>query len=146
MPKAAPRRRLSAMAAAASSAFDGTQPALRQSPPMAPRSISTTSRPSCAAPAATTSPAEPAPTMQTSGVRISVSSAVTSATTSATPAAAHEAAVQDRHQRQHAEPQQRQQDCGMEDHAEVGHLAALEQRAEARADAGEHDRAGNDAD
>ena len=33
--------------AAASSAFDGTQPKLRQSPPISPRSISTVFTPSC---------------------------------------------------------------------------------------------------
>ena len=47
--------------AAASNVFDGTQPVFRQSPPMAPRSISTVSAPICAAPAATDSPPDPAP-------------------------------------------------------------------------------------
>ena len=43
------------------SAFDGTQPTLRQSPPIRWRSTSATRAPSPAAPAAVTSPAVPAP-------------------------------------------------------------------------------------
>ena len=42
-------------------ALDGTQPVLRQSPPINPPSIKTTFAPICTAPAATESPAEPAP-------------------------------------------------------------------------------------
>ena len=53
---------------AASSALLGIQPKFRQSPPMTPRSISTTSAPSCAAPAATASPPAPAPITHKSGV------------------------------------------------------------------------------
>ena len=52
--------------ATASKAFDGTQPVFRHSPPMAPRSISTVSSPSREVPAATDSPADPAPMTQTS--------------------------------------------------------------------------------
>ena len=59
-----------AAAAAAIRLLDGTQPTFRQSPPMAPRSISTTDAPSCTAPAATLRPAEPAPMTQRSGVRV----------------------------------------------------------------------------
>ena len=57
------RRRRAACAAwdAASSALLGTQPKLRQSPPMRSRSISATRRPSCAATAVTDRPAAPAP-------------------------------------------------------------------------------------
>ena len=52
--------------------FDGTQPKFRQSPPIAPRSTSTTSAPICAAPAATASPPEPAPMTQRSGAKYPV--------------------------------------------------------------------------
>ena len=52
--------------AAASSAFDGTQPLFRQSPPMRPASNSTTRAPNCAAPAATLSPPDPPPMTQMS--------------------------------------------------------------------------------
>jgi hypothetical protein len=47
--------------AAAISALEGTQPVLRQSPPISPFSKSTTRRPSWAAPEATDRPPEPAP-------------------------------------------------------------------------------------
>ena len=50
-----------AIAAAASSALDGTQPVLRQSPPISPSSISTVLRPSWAAPAATRQPGRTGP-------------------------------------------------------------------------------------
>ena len=53
------------------SAFDGTQPVLRQSPPILCFSISTTGTPNAAAAAATDRPPEPAPITQMSGVRIS---------------------------------------------------------------------------
>ena len=56
--------------AAAISAFDGTQPVLRHSPPILPFSISTTGTPNAAAAAATDSPPEPAPMTQMSGVRV----------------------------------------------------------------------------
>src|SRR5690606_36637353 len=58
--------------AAAIRAFDGTQPALRQSPPICRRSMSTTGTPRAAAAAATDRPAEPAPTMHRSGRKVSV--------------------------------------------------------------------------
>src|SRR5690606_6110484 len=54
---------------AAISALDGTQPWLRQSPPMRPFSTSTTETPNAAAAAATERPPEPAPMTQMSGVR-----------------------------------------------------------------------------
>ena len=54
--------------AAASSAFDGTQPLFRHSPPIAPRSISTVDTPKAAAAVATERPAAPAPMTQISGV------------------------------------------------------------------------------
>ena len=57
---------LCAALAAASSAFDGTQPLFRQSPPMRSASNSTTRAPICAAPAATLSPPDPPPMMQIS--------------------------------------------------------------------------------
>ena len=60
-PNRAASRTVRAACAAASNALLGTQPVLRQSPPMRPRSISATRAPSCAAPAATDSPAAPAP-------------------------------------------------------------------------------------
>src|ERR1044072_1902348 len=55
--------------AAASSAFEGTQPEFRQSPPILPFSISTTGTPNAAAAAATERPPEPAPRTPMSGVR-----------------------------------------------------------------------------
>ena len=61
----------SARLAAASSAFDGTQPVLRQSPPILWRSISTTDTPKAAAAAATDRPPEPPPITQISGLSIS---------------------------------------------------------------------------
>ena len=54
---------------AAISDFDGTQPVLRQSPPILPFSTSTTDTPKAAAAAATESPPEPAPMTQMSGFR-----------------------------------------------------------------------------
>ena len=60
--------------AAAISAFEGTQPVLRHSPPSLPFSISTTGTPNAAAAAATDSPPAPAPMTQMSGVRISAMS------------------------------------------------------------------------
>ena len=62
-------RAASARFAAAMSAFEGTQPTLRHSPPILPFSISTTGTPNAAAAAATESPPEPAPITQMSGVR-----------------------------------------------------------------------------
>ena len=61
----------SARLAAASSAFDGTQPVLRQSPPILCLSISTAGTPKAAAAAATDKPPEPAPITQMSGVSVS---------------------------------------------------------------------------
>jgi len=52
---------------AAISDFEGTQPKLRQSPPMRPFSTSTTGTPNAAAAAATDRPPEPAPMTQMSG-------------------------------------------------------------------------------
>src|SRR3954452_13359566 len=57
---------------AAIRAFDGTHPALRQSPPMRCLSTRTTGTPNDDAIAATDSPADPAPTMHRSGVRTSL--------------------------------------------------------------------------
>ena len=66
---AALRRR--ARLAAASSAFDGTQPVLRQSPPILCLSISTIGTPKAAAAAATDRPPDPPPITQISGLRVS---------------------------------------------------------------------------
>ena len=65
-PNGAARRGASARRAAASSAFDGTQPVLRQSPPILPFSTSTTGTPNAAAAAATDNPPDPAPMTQMS--------------------------------------------------------------------------------
>ena len=54
--------------AAAIRDFDGTQPVLRQSPPILACSMRTTGTPKAAAAAATVSPPEPAPITQMSGV------------------------------------------------------------------------------
>src|SRR5262249_3964506 len=56
---------------AAISDLEGTQPVLRHSPPILPRSISTTGTPNAAAAAATERPPEPAPITQMSGLRTS---------------------------------------------------------------------------
>src|ERR1019366_1910361 len=61
----------SARLAAASKAFDGTQPVLRQSPPILCRSTSTTGTPKAAAAAATDKPPEPPPITQMSGLSVS---------------------------------------------------------------------------
>jgi hypothetical protein len=65
-------RAASAACAAARSAFDGTQPKLRQSPPISVRSINTVLAPNCDAPAATVRPPEPAPMTQMSTDKISL--------------------------------------------------------------------------
>src|SRR5882757_8463605 len=137
MPKGAPSRCAWAILAAAISALDGTQPWLRQSPPIAARSISTTRRPSWAAPEATTRPAEPPPTTQTSGLRTAFISR---------RGLAAQMRVDHRYQRQRGQPEQGQQEAPFEDDAEVRHLAAVEQQAEARADAGIDERRRDDAD
>ena len=62
-PKEAARATSCAAWAARMTAFEGTQPVLRQSPPVWCRSMSATRAPSPAAPAAATRPAVPAPTM-----------------------------------------------------------------------------------
>src|SRR6185436_712909 len=111
MPKAAPLRCACAALAAAISALDGTQPKFRQSPPMRSRSTRTTERPSCAAPAATTRPAEPPPTTQTSGSSRSAMSG--------TRLARPHVPVHDRHQRQQGKRQQGTEDAPLEDDAEV---------------------------
>ncbi len=69
MPKATLSLAACAMWAAAISALDGTQPVLRQSPPISPFSTSTTDAPICTAPAATDRPDEPAPITQRSQAR-----------------------------------------------------------------------------
>ena len=61
-PYAGASRTSCATCAARSTPFDGTQPKLRQSPPIRWRSTSATRAPSPDAPAAVTSPAVPAPT------------------------------------------------------------------------------------
>src|SRR5260370_22408204 len=104
---------------------------------MSARSISTTFRPSCAAPAATTRPAEPAPTTQTSGVRVSA--------ISRRRLARAQMSVENGHQREHRETEQGQQDAPLEDYSQFGHFPAVEQQAEPRADARIDDRPGNDA-
>src|SRR5450755_4239084 len=60
--------------AAASKAFDGTQPVLRQSPPILCRSTSTTGTPKAVAAAATDKPPEPPPITQISGLIVSAMS------------------------------------------------------------------------
>src|ERR1700742_3102526 len=71
IPNARECRIMWARLAAASNAFDGTQPVLRHSPPMTPRSINTVGTPKAAAAAATDRPAAPPPMTQMSGVSIS---------------------------------------------------------------------------
>src|SRR5262245_65866665 len=78
MPKARARAMARAWLAAAISAFDGTQPVLRHSPPSLPFSMSTTETPKAAAAAATDRPPEPAPITQMSGVRRSAISCLAS--------------------------------------------------------------------
>ena len=68
MPNFAPAAKPLARSAAAISAFDGTQPVLRHSPPNLPFSISTTGTPNAFAAAATDRPPEPAPMTQMSGL------------------------------------------------------------------------------
>src|SRR5690606_12276613 len=70
-PKPAERCMSAARLAAASRAFEGTQPVLRQSPPILCFSISTVETPKAAAAAATDRPPEPAPITQMSGVSVS---------------------------------------------------------------------------
>src|SRR5262245_55195745 len=84
MPKARARAMARAWLAAAISAFDGTQPVLRHSPPSLPFSISTTETPKAAAAAATERPPEPAPITQMSGVKQSAISCLDS-TAAASP-------------------------------------------------------------
>src|ERR1700742_3079524 len=71
IPNARECRIMWARLVAASSAFDGTQPVLRHSPPIVPRSISTVGTPKAAAAAATDRPAAPPPMTQMSGVSTS---------------------------------------------------------------------------
>src|ERR1022692_833817 len=73
-PNGAALRMICARLAAASKAFDGTQPVLRQSPPILCRSTSTTGTPKAAAAAATDKPPEPPPITQMSGLRVSAMS------------------------------------------------------------------------
>src|SRR4051794_26351457 len=61
-------------------------------------------------------------------------------------APALQALVEDGDQRQHGEADDRAEDARLEDDAQIGGLAALEQRADAVADAGIDERAGDDAD
>src|SRR5262245_23891850 len=86
MPKPPERAMARAWLAAAISAFDGTQPVLRHSPPSLPFSMSTTETPKAAAAAATDRPPEPAPITQMSGVKQSAISCLDS-TTAASPGA-----------------------------------------------------------
>src|SRR5215207_4776904 len=72
IPKRAPSRMPWASSPAAISAFDGTQPTLRQSPPMRSRSMRTTGTPNEAAIAATDKPPAPAPITQRSGFSTSL--------------------------------------------------------------------------
>src|SRR5262249_51610551 len=70
-PNAGAPRMASARFAAASNAFEGTDPVLRLSPPIAWRSISTVGTPKAAAAAAADKPPGPAPITQISGVSMS---------------------------------------------------------------------------
>src|SRR5262249_24069869 len=70
-PNAGAPRMASARFAAANSAFEGTDPVLRLSPPIASRSISTVGTPKAAAAAAADKPPRPAPITQISGVSVS---------------------------------------------------------------------------
>ena len=72
MPNASVPEKAYARRAAAISAFDGTQPALRHSPPILPFSTNTTGTPKAAAAAATERPPDPPPITQMSGVMSSV--------------------------------------------------------------------------
>src|SRR5262249_59279610 len=67
--KARASARARACFAAATSAFEGTQPVLRHSPPILSFSINTTDTPNAAAAAATERPPEPAPMTQMSGCK-----------------------------------------------------------------------------
>ena len=68
-PKARASARAWARLPAAISAFEGTQPVLRHSPPILSFSINTTDTPNAAAAAATERPPEPAPMTQMSGCK-----------------------------------------------------------------------------
>src|SRR5262245_53051185 len=68
-PKTAASAMARARLPAAISDLEGTQPVLRHSPPILPRSMSTTGTPNAAAAAATERPPEPAPITQMSGAR-----------------------------------------------------------------------------
>src|SRR5262245_2842797 len=106
--------------AAAISAFDGTQPVLRHSPPSLPFSMSTTGTPKAAAAAATDRPPEPAPITQMSGVKQSAISCL-DRTAAASPGSRRSsrwtgdarARLQplhyDRNEREHAERRERSQ-------------------------------------
>src|SRR6516164_11408217 len=110
MPSSAPRRQRSAMRAAASNDFDGTQPKFRQSPPIAPRSTRTTSAPICAAPAATASPPDPAPMTQRSGANRRVTRGAFGAP----------ALIPHRDQRQYDEPNDRAEHARAQQDPETG--------------------------
>src|SRR5262245_7152293 len=71
-PKTPALRIVSARFAAAKSPFDGTQPVLRQPPPILLRSTKTGGTPNAAAAAATDKPPGPPPRTQISGFSISV--------------------------------------------------------------------------
>src|SRR5262249_31787463 len=83
MPNVFARAIACACLAAAIRDFDGTQPVLRQSPPIFAFSMRTTGTPNAAAAAATESPPEPAPITQISGVNVSVSDIIVSRTSGA---------------------------------------------------------------
>src|SRR5579863_9314477 len=117
-PKRPAPRAAAAACDAASSALLGTQPKLRQSPPIRSRSISTTRRPSCAATAVTDRPAAPAPTTakSKSGIR------------------ALPVAPGDRQQRERREAYQRAEDAGREDDAEIRRTPLCQHLSDAGAD------------
>ena len=94
--------------AAAINDFDGTQPVLRQSPPIFPFSTRTTGTPKAAAAAATVSPPAPAPMTQMSGVNISAMTSLAHARSSGTRRIARtQSLCQDWNEREHAERRER---------------------------------------
>ena len=136
-----PRGSPAAWRAAAISAFDGTQPVFRQSPPILPRSTSTTETPNVAAAAATVRPAEPAPITQMSGVRTSLMPA---GSRTARPVALLRAATGARLPATSAmTPSSASADEELDRHMRA---VAVERRAEPLPEIGEHEGRRHDAD
>src|SRR6516165_8533815 len=126
------------MRAAASNDFEGTQPKFRQSPPIAPRSTSTTSAPICAAPAATASPPDPAPMTQRSGAKCRSCGLV-----GAPALVAHRDQREDHEpddRTEHARPQQDRETGLPDDVAEAGTKAGIDKSARNDAEKGGQDK------